>query len=129
MKKIVLLSILFLSFSLFSQKVEKISQSKCIPKKGYHLQLKKVVNDSRCPEGVNCIWAGEADVVIAVYLNKKFIKDHTLKISSKNLKENVDWFSNYFPNIKISKIDVFPSPKDGVVLNPKKYFIKISSDK
>ena len=27
-----------------------------------HLRYLRVVNDSRCPPGVNCIWAGDAEV-------------------------------------------------------------------
>jgi hypothetical protein len=32
--------------------------------KGFTLVLKEVVSDSRCPEGLNCIWAGEVTVLI-----------------------------------------------------------------
>lgn len=130
MKRLTILVFFIFTTVVFCQnnkqdEILKITQGKCISKKGYHLQLKKVVNDSRCPEGVNCIWAGETEVIVAVYQNKKFVKDHTLIISSKNVKENLAWFSSYYPNIKISKIDVFPIPKDGVVITPKKYLIKI----
>lgn len=33
---------------------------------GSSLRLLRVENDSRCPKGVNCIWEGDAEVVIAV---------------------------------------------------------------
>lgn len=125
--------ILFLAFSVttFSQEKKKndaikITQKKCIAKKGYHLILKKVVADSRCPEGVNCIWAGEIEVVISVYENKKFLKDHSIILSPKSQKENITWFSNYYPHTNINSISVLPYPKEAVVLDPKKYFIKIN---
>ncbi len=125
--------ILFLAFSVttFSQEKKKndaikITQKKCVANKGYHLILKKVVADSRCPEGVNCIWAGEIEVIVSVYENKKFLKDHSIILSPKSQKENIAWFSNYYPNTNINSISVLPYPKEAVVLDPKKYYIKIN---
>jgi hypothetical protein len=32
--------------------------------------FKEVVSDSRCPEGLNCIWAGEVTVVLGIQDSK-----------------------------------------------------------
>jgi hypothetical protein len=45
--------------------------------KGFTLVLKEVVSDSRCPEGLNCIWAGEVTVVLSVYKDSKLVEDIT----------------------------------------------------
>lgn len=124
MKKSVLLLFLVFSFSLFAQSESKITTKKCIPKKGYHLRLKSVFDDSRCPEGVTCIWAGEVSVTVEVYKDKKFLEEKTLTFNSKNKAENFKWFALYFPK-KIKSIGVAPYPIEGQIVKPKKQYISI----
>ena len=124
MKKLLLLSILFFSFSLFSQNSEKITTKQCIPKKGLYLKLKSVFNDSRCPQGVDCIWAGEVSTIVEIYKDKKLVEEKTLTFNSKNREQNNKWFENYFPK-KIKMVSVMPIRKDGEQVNPKKYFINV----
>lgn len=124
MKKLILLFFLVFSFSLFAQSEMKITTKKCVPKKGYHLRLKSVFDDSRCPEGVTCIWADEVSVVVEVYKDKKFLEEKTLTFNSKNKEENFKWFTTYFPK-KIKSIGVAPYPKQGQIVKPKKQYIQI----
>jgi len=125
MKKLFLLLFLFFSFSILAQQTEKITSKKCISKKGYHLKLKSVFDDSRCPEGVNCVWAGEVSVKIEVFKDKKLIEEKTMLFNSKNKQENVKWFENYLSNT-IESISVFPHPKEGIVVQSMKQFILIT---
>lgn len=125
MKKLVIV-LFFLNFVFaFAQTEVKITPKKCIPKKGFHLKLKSVFNDSRCPEGTTCIWAGEVSVLVEVYDDKKFIEEKTLTFNSKNREENNLWFSRYYSK-KIKSIGVNPYPKQGVVVKDKKKYIKIA---
>ena len=124
MKKLILLFFLVFSFSLFAQSEMKITTKKCVPKKGYHLRLKSVFDDSRCPEGVTCIWAGEVSVTIEIHKDKKFLEEKTLTFNSKNKEENFKWFATYFPK-KIKSIGVAPYPKQGQIVKPKKQYIQI----
>ncbi|MBY0486144.1 MAG: hypothetical protein K2P85_02980 [Flavobacteriaceae bacterium] len=124
MKKLLLLLTLLFSISFYAQSEIKITSKKCIPKKGYHLRLKNVINDSRCPEGVTCIWAGEVSVIVEVYDKKKFIEEKTITFNSKNREENIQWFSTYYSG-KIKSVEVGPYPKEGVLVKDKKKYIKI----
>lgn len=128
MKNIILIVTVIYSISFYAQTEIKITTKKCIPKKGYYLQLKNVWDDSRCPEGVNCVWAGEVSVSIKVYNEKKFIEEKTLTINSKNSEENFKWLQNYYSK-KIKAISVLPYPKEGVVIKPKKYYLEIAFSK
>ncbi len=101
-----------------------ISQKK-VDLAGFQLVLNSVSNDSRCPEGTNCIWAGEVTIIISVYNAAKLSETKTLVLSSKNLQENLIWFQKQYPNQKIKSFSVLPYPKSDVVLDPKDYFIKI----
>jgi hypothetical protein len=130
MKNLVLLLILLINLSIYSQKSDQKLKSisftqKVIKKRGTQLILKKVLNDSRCPEGVNCIWAGECEIEIAIYKNRKLISTEIVMISPKLYKENIAWFSKFYPNIKITEISVLPYPKSGFEINPKDFFVKI----
>jgi hypothetical protein len=138
MKKSVLFLFIFISSFAFaqsskSQKVKyvKVIQKVCSNQKGVQLVLKEVLADSRCPEGVRCIWMGEIKVVVSVYEGKKLIKEEELVVSEKNDQINKEWFMNYLPpNQKnIKSINVVPYPKEGVTIDPKAYYIKIGYSK
>lgn len=134
MKKSLLLFLVLFNMLAFAQntpkeniKYVKITQKKCLKKSGYQIVLKEVVSDSRCPEGVTCVWAGEASAIVSVYKDSKLVEDNTIVFSMKNMEENKKWFSKYLPEKqrKIKTIGVFPYPKQGVVVNKKDYYIKI----
>jgi hypothetical protein len=124
MKKLFLFLTILCCISCFAQSEIKITTKKCISKKGYYLQLVNVFEDSRCPENVQCIWAGEVSATINVYKDKKFIEEKTLTFNSKNREENNLWFSKYYSG-KIKSIGVLPNPKEGVVIKPKKQFLRV----
>lgn len=134
MKNSLLLFLLMIGTITFAQNTKtenvqslKITQKKCLKKKGFNLVLKELVSDSRCPEGVTCIWAGEASVVVSVYKDSKLVEDHTMVFSMKKEEENKQWFSKYLPEKQknIKNFSVFPYPKEGVQVNPKNYYVKI----
>jgi hypothetical protein len=112
-----------------SQKVKyvTIKQKVCPNQKGFQLVLKAIVTDSRCPEGVTCIWAGEASAVVSVYKDSKLIEDTTLVFSVKNEEDNKKWFATYLSEKqkKIKSIRVLPYPKEGIKINPGDYYLKI----
>lgn len=130
MKNIILSFVILISIAACSQKKNTVNKSvvitqKVIKKKGTQLVLKSIANDSRCPEGVNCIWAGEIEIIVSVYKDNNFVKDENILLSPKLDKENLAWFAEYFPSKKITEIGVLPYPKNGVVTYPKDYFVKI----
>lgn len=134
MKKSLLLFLVLFNMLAFAQntskesiKYVKITQKKCLKKSGYQIVLKEVLSDSRCPEGVTCVWAGEASAIVSVYKDSKLVEDNTMVFSMKNIEENKQWLSKYLPlkQRKIKTVGVFPYPKQGVVVNKKDYYIKI----
>lgn len=132
MKNIFFAGILLFSFSLLAQGIQdiiylKVKQNSCIKKKGNSLVLKETLLDSRCPVGVSCIWAGEIKVLVALYLDKKFITEETLTFSGNTTKENIAWFAQYLPVDKrnLKSINVLPYPKEGVKIKAKDYYISI----
>ena len=134
MKKALLLFLVLFNMLAFGQntpkeniKYVKIAQKKCLKKTGYQIVFKELISDSRCPDGLTCIWAGEASAIVSVYRDSKLIEDNTMVFSMKNIEENKKWFSKYLPKkqSKIKNVGVFPYPKQGVVVDKKDYYIKI----
>ena len=124
-----IISSLVLAQSPKSEKVKyvTIKQKVCPNQKGVQLVLKAISNDSRCPEGVTCIWAGEVTAVVSVYKNSKLIEDSTLVFSMKNEEVNKKWLASYLSEKqkRIKSIRVLPYPKEGSKINPKEYYLKI----
>ena len=133
MKKF-LAHILFLSLlvSVFvqcscKQKIDEnviVISQKLENKSGFELRLKNIVSDSRCPEGVTCIWAGEVSVVIELYNDKKLVEEKALVFNSKNAEANKEWFQKYYSN-NIKSVSVLPDPKEGVVVKPEKNYLSV----
>lgn len=132
MKNMLFAVILLFSFSLSAQDIQdisylKVKQNSCIKRNGPSIILNSASSDSRCPEGVTCIWAGEIKVVVSVYQDKKFITEKILTISGKNNLENIAWFAQYLPLDKrnVKSISVVPYPKKGLKIKPNDYYIRL----
>ena len=135
MKNVLLLSLLLFYTYSFSQSsiaekvsIAKVTQKKCLKKKGLTLVLKEVVSDSRCPVGLNCIWAGEATAIISLYKDAKLVEDNTMVFSMKNQEENKLWFCKYLPDNQknLKSVQVLPYPSKDTPIDKKKYFVKVS---
>lgn len=73
------------------------------------------INDSRCPEGVTCIWQGEARVHLL--FEKPFVENIELSTYNK-LKDTI---SNY----EIQLIDVQPYPEIGKEVKLNEYSVTL----
>ena len=132
MKKTLFFFLLIFSISVFAQeskqKPVKITQKNCLAKKGYSFRLKEVTSDSRCPEGVQCIWAGEVQTVILVYKDKKMLEETKLTVSPNNNEEAIKFFTKYYVGKKIKAIYVLPFPIKDKILDKKQYHLEINFD-
>lgn len=92
----------------------------------YEMKISKIISDSRCPEGVECIWAGEVQMELEIYKNQKLEKSETLSINYKNLELNKQFFTKYIStDKKIKDILVQPVKKEGQNIELKDYVLKV----
>ena len=107
-----------------SQNLTQIDQKLDSPK-GREIVLQQVMYDSRCPEEVQCIWAGEVTILVAVYEQQKLVEQTTLTLNPNNQDEIVSWFAKRLPDSKKSlrTVSVVPYPKQDVVIDKKDYKI------
>lgn len=92
----------------------------------YEMKISKIISDSRCPEGVSCVWAGEVQLELEIYKNQKLEKSEMISINYKKLKENQTFFAKYLStDKKIKNILVSPSKKEGQNIELKDYVLKV----
>ena len=91
----------------------------------YAIVINKIVSDSRCPEGTNCIWAGEIVMELSVLQNKEIKETLEVTFSQNTKEENLTWFGKYIPNNKkLIKYKISP-PKTEQQLELKDYKIEL----
>lgn len=84
------------------------------------VKFKEVISDSRCPEGVTCIWAGEIKVLVEFYEDGKFKGDKIITGTNISIAE----FFNV-KDLEISGMVVSPYPKVNEKISPGEYSLKL----
>lgn len=85
-----------------------IRQEKTVPAFGIKIKFLGVLEDSRCPEGRECVWAGNAKVRIAVWTGRQ--KPVVLEVNS-TLKPQVVNYGRY--EIRLAALDPKPTADNG----------------
>ena len=91
----------------------QLHQEKSVPSAGFKIKFVEMVEDSRCPAGTNCVWAGNAKVKIEVR-GKGSARTFELNSTSE---PTVVVFSGY----EIKLLGLTPKPAANVRINPDKY--------
>ena len=87
------------------------------------LQLLSVV-DSRCPKNVNCIRAGEAEVLVEVFKKGKFLKQQTLIFYPSTINKNTTTL--YTSNtLNIAGLSLLPYPEGPGKIDQADYFLEL----
>lgn len=90
-----------------------------------NLTFKGISEDSRCPEGVNCMWAGVAVAkveVMGLATRPMIINLATTENASRNYHQSSD-FNGY--TISLENVNPYPNSKDGAKALSGKYKIGI----
>lgn len=106
----------------------KIPKGETIAIKGVSIKFIEVVEDSRCPKGVTCIWAGRAIVKVEVTANgKKEIKNLIFGEVRSGEEKNTNLFSS--EEFAINGVMLKPYPTADSAGNEKNYVLLICEDK
>ena len=137
MKSIVLVFAFVLSISSFAQDSTKVNQVD-IPHivtklhfgeeqqfKGVTLKFVEVIQDSRCPKDVTCIWAGEVVVSVVFFKNGKELEQKTLTLSPTSPLQAK--LGNLFSSegLTISGLNVLPYPTSKGKTKVEDYYIQL----
>lgn len=92
----------------------KIGQRVSIKKEGLTVSFTRVAEDSRCPEGVQCIWAGNGKIVLRV--SKARRRAATMRLNTGMEPKQED-----YRGYDVKLVSLNPYPKEGVVIKRKHY--------
>lgn len=137
MKRLIIVFTLFLTVNLFAQNETletpkiaiKVAIGNTIQLKNHSVKFVEVLEDSRCPEYVNCIWAGRARILVE-------IKDESNKIVRKKLLfgqtkpgEIIDnkLFSVENTNVKGLTLSPYPNSEEKTKLNDYRLLIEVEN--
>jgi hypothetical protein len=99
-----------------------IGQSAYITSEGMAVKFIKVIGDSRCPQGVTCIWAGEASSLLEItYSGSTYQK----VLTQPGFTEPPQ--SDYFEYVITFNLQ--PYPKAGEDIKDKDYRLELQIDK
>jgi hypothetical protein len=119
--------VLFASSPLFAQQSRKpevirlgqefelkINQEATIEGEGLIVAFESVLEDSRCPEGVDCIWSGNAKIKVRSSKQKQ-------TPATAELNTDVGSKSSSYSNYEISLVALKPRPKADKAVQPDEY--------
>ncbi|WP_024769988.1 hypothetical protein [Aquimarina macrocephali] len=135
MKKIIFLILFIIPFvSLLAQDSTKVNPPKIITKlkvgntvnfNTTSIKFLKVIEDSRCPSDVTCIWAGQVKIAIGIYKSEVLIEEKELLFGTDGINPNhikevlkIDQKTVYSYNIS-----PYPSAKTPII--PSEYYLQL----
>ena len=136
MKRLILIATILFSPFIWGQdftiiKVEaprivtKLQFGKSYQLEELELKFVEVLQDSRCPKNVNCVWAGEVVVLIDVF--EKGIKSDQKKLTLSPTSQLQNLLGNLFTSesLTISGFNVLPYPVSGIKTKKEDYYIQL----
>jgi len=120
----ILTILLFAIFTMLAASVEarpgrslvsvQLHKEKSVPGAGFKIKFVEMVEDSRCPTGTTCIWAGNAKVKIEVRGGRDGTKTFELNSTTQPTVVN-------YAGYDIKLMSLTPKPAANVRIDPDKY--------
>lgn len=116
---LILIAILGLGSITMAQQQETVvvlkrGQQKSVVKGDVILKFVSVIEDSRCPEGVNCVWAGNAKIEVLITDKRGNSKKSIINTTTGPLGDQHNGYAIYLNSLT-------PHPKGNKAINPKSY--------
>ncbi len=89
------------------------------------LKFVEVLQDSRCPKNVTCVWAGEVVVLVDVFKNGNKTTQKKLTLSPTSHLQNLLGNILSTESLTISGFNVLPYPESGNSIKKEDYYIQL----
>ena len=134
MKRSVFFAVLLLIFAsiaaqpgerviVFEQEFKlKIGESAKTPHEGLQIEFDSVPEDSRCPKGVNCVWAGNAKILLKV-------KKDADKPANVELNTNINPKTSRYLGYELSLKELKPYPESNATIKSSDYEVTLTVHK
>ncbi|WP_055436271.1 hypothetical protein [Lacinutrix algicola] len=103
--------------------VSKLIYGKTISIDDLELKFISLESDSRCPTGVQCVWAGEAIAIVDVYKNGQKLEQKKITFPNRKKILTGNLFSS--ETLNISGLNIAPYPKHNIKIKPEDYYIQL----
>lgn len=103
----------------------KLSYGKTLNYDEIKIKFVDVLQDSRCPKKVTCVWAGEVIVLVDIFKNDKKVEQKKLTLSPTSHLQNP--LANLFSSeeLSIRGFNVLPYPVSGSKTKLEDYYIQL----
>ncbi|MHC5741362.1 MAG: hypothetical protein ACYTXT_05540 [Nostoc sp.] len=92
-----------------------------LPTENIEIKFSKVIQDSRCPSNVTCIWQGQVIIGLDIIKNGRQVSTLTLTLIPGRDALPIQFLDKY----SVRLIEVSPYPKNGKAIALKDYIAKI----
>jgi hypothetical protein len=99
----------------------KYGQIAYLPTENLEIKFSKIIEDSRCPAKVTCIWQGQVIVELDIIKNGKKVSTLMLTLISGNDVSPIQFLGQYTVTLK----EVLSYPKNGTNILSEDYIAKI----
>ncbi len=134
MNKAILLILLTIPFFGYMQDSTQVESPKIVARlkigstidfEDKQIKFVRVIEDSRCPKGVDCMWPGEIKISIGVYENGALTQEKELIFGAQAVHS--DQMQNIIKTNKkaIYGYNVSPYPSSEKPIDPKTYFLEL----
>jgi hypothetical protein len=89
------------------------------------LLFKEVISDSRCPENVTCIWAGEAKILLEVFENGVRLGEKILIVQPTTVETIPLEFFKRKDGYLLTAFNLQPLPQQCATKSPKNYSLEL----
>lgn len=98
----------------------------CLIGGDFNLHFDQVSSDSRCPIGVQCVWAGRADVVLALAtgVETQAVKTQSVTLASGDMSQGGAGETT-FEGYTVRLENVAPPAQEGKKIEQKDYRVKL----
>ncbi len=137
MKKTIFLIFILVSSVIFSQEnsveapkiVIKIPLGESIQLENVYIKFVEVLEDSRCPKNVTCVWAGRARVLVEVTESGKHVQQKELLFGQTKQGEIINNILFTTEDSEIKGITLKPHPTSEIVEDKDPFILLIYIDR
>jgi hypothetical protein len=97
----------------------KLGKQMLLPDGKTVLNFKKIVSDSRCPDGVSCVWAGE------IVFEIEIIANNSSEIKQVTLGSDLQTLITEMTALQTHAVAISPYPKSGVSISQDNYVLTV----
>ena len=100
----------------------KIGESAEARREGLKVEFDSVAEDSRCPKGVNCVWAGNAKILLKV-------KKNAAEPANVELNTNINPKTSRYLEYEFSLKELKPYPESEATIKSSEYEVTLTVHK